>query len=160
MTIDEYVKRRGGVSIYRMSDPQPSWGQDDPSQPNYITDKPELGDLSAKDKVGISDLSPEVIEYLQGTPVNVLAVTYTIAIPSDPSKWEAIEEGYQLVKIAPDVRASDIGIPDLDNSALWTTSGIDILFLDHTVVIWVETIPVEDAVLTLSVVKGTPGGEL
>ncbi len=160
MTIDEYVKKRGGVSIYRMSDPQPSWEQDDPSQPNYIKGKPELGDLAEKDQVGISDLSPEVIKYIQGTPVNVLAVTYTINIPSDPTMWEQIEEGYQLVKIAPDISASDIGVPDLDNSALWTTCGLDVLFLDHTVVVWVESIPVEDSVLTLSVLKGTPGGEL
>lgn len=31
----DYTKRKPS-SIYRMSDPQPNWNQDDPSQPDYI----------------------------------------------------------------------------------------------------------------------------
>ena len=34
----DYTKRRS-TSIYRMSDPQPNWEQNDPSQPDYIKGK-------------------------------------------------------------------------------------------------------------------------
>lgn len=42
MIFDNYVGSVKQMSIYRVSDAPPDWAQDDPSQPDYIKNKPRL----------------------------------------------------------------------------------------------------------------------
>ena len=160
MDIKEYVQKKKFASFYRMSDPQPNWEQDDPSQPNYIKGKPDLGGLAEKDKVGISELSPEVIEYLKGNPIYVLATEYKITIPNNSELWECVDEQYQMIKVAQNIGETDSVIPYLENGEMWTEYGFDIILLDGGLVICVDKIPAEESKLTILVLKSSDGGEL
>lgn len=160
MNITEYVQKKKFASFYRMSDPQPSWEQDDPSQPNYIKDKPELGALSKKDKVGLSDLDSNTIEFIKGNPLYVLATEYVITIPNSSELWEYVDEQYQMIKVAQNIGETDSVIPYLENGEMWTEYGFDIVLLDGGLVICVDKIPAEESKLTILVLKSSDGGEL
>lgn len=68
----DYTKRKS-TSIYRMSDPQPNWNQEDPSQPDYIKGREQAQEVRPIQVNGeeILDTNPEsgAVNFVAGSNV-------------------------------------------------------------------------------------------
>lgn len=77
-------KKRKSMSIYRMSDPQPNWEQDDPSQPDYIKGKELAQEVRPIYINGeeVLDANPEsgAVNFVAGRNVSLVADGNNIVI--------------------------------------------------------------------------------
>ena len=143
--------------------PRSDWQQTDESKADFIKNKPTLGRMASKDTVEMSDLSDEVQSSLgggSGGGGGVSATNYTIYIPNTEESWVAVDGGYTITKSLPGLTEQDDVFPSLSNGELWTNNGFDVLLSEGIITVFVNSVPVEESELTITVVKAIDGGEL
>ncbi len=142
--------------------PRPDWAQVDEAKADFIKNKPKLGLMATKDIVEMSDLSDEVKSSLGsgGAAGGIAATNYTIRIPNTEESWTAVDGGYTIAKNLQGLTEQDTVIPVLSHGELWTSNGFDVLLSENTITVVVNSIPVEEAELTITVIATEDGGEL